>query len=133
MANASRQKSPLGEQIFIDTPAVGGIASGETEEIYSIVLAKGTWLVTINQIEITCDEYNTYKMNTMRQQILYGGVTRDVSAIVGTAIYGAQLSSVATIATDGVTPVSFSVYGVTTNNTATWSVDEGQITITRLF
>jgi hypothetical protein len=133
MANASRQKDPLGQQLFINTPAVGGIASSDPETIYTTVLAKGTWLVNINQIEVTCDDYPTHKMNTIRQQIYYGIEVRDVSAIVGTAIYGAQLSSVAVIACDGVTAVSFVVYGVTSDNTQTYSCDEGQITFTRLF
>jgi hypothetical protein len=133
MASASRQKNPLGQQILISTPPFGGLTSNTPQTVYSVVLAKGTWLVNINQIELTCDDYPTHKMNTMRQWIYYGSVVRDVSAIVGTAIYGAQLASVATIITNGTTPVSFVVNGQTSDGVATWSCDEGQITITRLF
>jgi hypothetical protein len=132
MSFASAIKNPLGIQITIDTPKITGIASDLTILVVSQVLAKGMWVCNVNAIEITCDDFPTGKINNMRQSIFYGAVIKDQSSIIGTSIYGGELSSIAFIQTDGITPVSISIYAKTTD-ASTWSLDEGFMTFTRIY
>jgi hypothetical protein len=100
--------------------------------VASVGLASGLWIVNVNSIEFACDDYPTGKMNNMRQQIVYDGVIRDRASIIGTAIYGCELSSIAVIKTDGVTPVLIQLQGQTTD-ASTFTIDSGFATFTRLY
>ena len=100
--------------------------------VASVGLASGLWICNINSMEFQCDDYPTGKMNNMRQQIVYNGVIRDRASIIGTAIYGCELSSIAIIQTDGVTPVVIQIQGQTTDG-STFTIDSGFATFTRLY
>ena len=125
--------SQFGYQKRVITPTFpANPSSSNFITVASVPLAGGLWIVNVNSIEFACDNYPTGKMNNMRQQIVYDGVIRDRASIIGTAIYGCELSSIAVIKTDGVTPVVIQLQGQTTD-TSTFTVDSGFATFTRLY
>jgi hypothetical protein len=101
--------------------------------VASIPLAGGLWICNVNSIEFSADNFGTgARMNNMRQQIVYDGVIRDRASIIGTSIYGCELSSIAVIKTDGVTPVLIQLQGQTTD-ASSFTIDSGFVTFTRLY
>ena len=124
----------VGYQKRVNTPAFPATPSSNNFiTVASVPLAGGLWICNVNSIEFSADNFNTgARMNNMRQQISYDGVVRDRASIIGTSIYGGELSSTAVIKTDGTTPVVIQIQGATTDSSP-FTIDAGFVTFTRLF
>ena len=133
MSFKSSIKNPLGFQKIVATQAYPNVASETVENVLVITLPKGMWVVNVNNILATADNYaGGSRINNYKQRILYGATTRELSSLVGTSAVQIQLASIAFIACDGATPITVSVE-VKTNDAGTYSIDDGDVTFTKIY
>ena len=125
--------NPLGFQIIVNTPAYNALASETSQTVYTTVLAEGLWVVNVNNILCTADNNaGGSRVNNYRQTILYDGVVKEQTAIIGFSSVQVQQASIAFIKTDGVSEIDVTVY-VKVNDGTPFSIDAGDITFTRIY
>lgn len=133
MAFKSAIGNPLGKQIVNLTTAFPNVLSASINTVLSVVLPEGMWIVNVNDILATADNFaGNARINNFKQRILFGDVTRELTSLIGMTAVQMQLASIAIIKTDGITPVSVNLQISTTDN-STYSIDDGDVTFTQLY